>query len=82
LNTETDIVELAEKIRNGNEYAFKELFVEYFQLMVNYSIKFVNDKQIAENIVEDIFVKIWVNRETWIVKKSVKNYLFKATKNC
>jgi len=81
LNTKTEIVDLFEEIRNDNEYAFKELFVEYFQLMVNYSVKFVEDKQVAENIVADIFVKIWVNRKKIFIKSSIKSYLYKATKN-
>ncbi len=75
------VAELVERIRKGDEYTFRYLFKTYYQSMVNISYRYVLDKQIAENITEDVFVKIWTNRKVWNVKDSIKNYLFQSVRN-
>lgn len=68
-------------IRNGNEHSFKSLFNTYCQKLINFSRRYVLDKEIAENIVQDVFVKVWTNRDNLDHTKNIKTYLFTAVKN-
>jgi len=50
-------------------------------VLYQFSGRFVRDVQVAESIVQDVFVKIWTNRETLNITSNVKAYLYTAVKN-
>ncbi|MDA3781095.1 MAG: RNA polymerase sigma-70 factor [Bacteroidales bacterium] len=68
------------KIRKSDLQAYEWLFKEYYQQLCNYAAKFVDENQIAEEIVQDIFFVIWKNRKRLKIK-SIKSYLYQAVKN-
>jgi RNA polymerase sigma-70 factor (ECF subfamily) len=68
-------------IRTSDPTAFTSLFRKYYEPLYRFAIRFVKDTQTAENIVQDVFVKLWEKRERWIVQSSVKAYLYTAVKN-
>ncbi len=80
-NQEWDEVECVNKIRLGNSAAFEELFNLYCKQLINFSRNYVKDKQIAENVVQDVFVSVWQNRTNLDPTKMIKAYLFTAVKN-
>ncbi len=71
----------AARIRSGDEYAFRDLFRSYYTLLVKLAWRFVRDKQLAEDVVADVLLKIWQNRSDWHPEISIKAYLFQATRN-
>lgn len=73
--------EWVKNIRRGDSDSFESLFNFYCQKLINFSRRYVWDKQTAENIVQDIFLKIWQNRNVLDPSKSIKTYLFAAVKN-
>jgi len=73
--------ECVNKIRSGDSAAFEELFNLYCQQLINFSRNYVTDKQIAENIVQDVFVSVWQNRTNLNPSKMIKAYLFTSVKN-
>ena len=73
--------EWVKNIRRGDSDSFESLFNFYCQKLINFSRRYVWDKQSAENIVQDIFLKIWQNRNVLDPSKSIKTYLFAAVKN-
>jgi len=73
--------EWVKSIRTGDSGAFEKLFNTYCQRLINFSRRYVWDKQTAENIVQDIFLKIWQNRTNLDPSKMIKSYLFTAVKN-
>lgn len=73
--------EWVEKIRDGNAEAFENLFKAYCQPLINFARRFVRDIQIAENIVQDVFLKIWTNRIKLNPSLNLKTYLFTAVRN-
>ena len=81
INKEFDEVECVSKIRMGNPAAFEDLFNLYCQQLINFSRNYVKDKQIAENVVQDVFVSVWQNRTNLDPTKMIKAYLFTAVKN-
>jgi RNA polymerase sigma-70 factor (ECF subfamily) len=67
-----------ESIQKGNLNSFKQLFDDYYAMLCNIATGYLNNKQLAEEVVDDVFFKIWENRETLIIHTSIKAYLIKA----
>lgn len=55
---------LLKQIANGDEEAFAELFHAWRDKLYFFILRIVNDSESAEDIVQDIFVKLWQNRST------------------
>jgi len=68
-------------LRKGKNKAFKLLFSKYYDWLCNYIYKLSNDYQLSEDLVQDVFVKLWENKNSIIIKSSLKNYLFKTCHN-
>lgn len=62
----------------GHEPSFKILFDRYNGLLFNYGFKFTQDEVIIEDSLQELFVKLWCNRENLAMEVAVKNYLYKA----
>ena len=62
----------------GHEPSFKILFERYNQLLFNYGFKVTQDEVIIEDSIQELFVKLWCNRENLSTDVAVKNYLYKA----
>jgi RNA polymerase sigma-70 factor (ECF subfamily) len=60
---------------------FRYLFNTYYQSLAAYAYKIVDDIQDAEDIVQDVFMTFWINKDTFDFSKPVKPYLFKAVYN-
>ena len=72
---------LFERIKKGDEKAFEILFHSYYGYLCLFAVKIINDRESAEEIVQDFFVKLWEKREKLQIETSVKNYLFRSVKN-
>lgn len=60
---------------------FEELFLTYHSSLLAFAYKYVNDKQIAEDIVQDVFMALWIRKHKIDFNESIKPYLYKATLN-
>lgn len=72
---------LVEQIREGDEDAFEELFFEYFYDLCSYALQMTKSNEIAEDIVQEVYYKIWKRRRSWELNSSLKAYLFQAVRN-
>ena len=63
------------------EEDFKAVFDEYFNPLVNYTNRYINNWEDSRSIVQDTFMKFWERRERIQINTSLKNFLFKSTKN-
>jgi RNA polymerase sigma-70 factor (ECF subfamily) len=70
--------DILENIKNGDLHSFKQLFEKYYVLLCYIANSYLNSKQLSEEIVDDVFYKIWENRETLNIHTSIKAYLSKA----
>lgn len=61
--------------------SFQTLFSEQYSSLCNYANGFVNDLNDAEDVVQEVFIKIWQNRQDLIGTDQVRFYLFTATRN-
>ncbi|MEZ4906983.1 MAG: RNA polymerase sigma-70 factor [Saprospiraceae bacterium] len=57
------------------------LFNENYEILCNVANTFVNDTDFAEDIVQEVFVNLWHNKEKLLINSSLKNYLFSAVRN-
>jgi RNA polymerase sigma-70 factor (ECF subfamily) len=73
--------ELIIKICEGDADAFKNLFETYCQALIYFAWRYVKNTQVAENIVQDVFLRIWLNRTKLNPALNTKSYLYKAVKN-
>ncbi len=65
---------------HDDQTAFDELFNSYFPGLVSFASNILKDRQLAEEIVEDVFVKLWLNRKTTVSIKSPSHYIYTAVK--
>ena len=72
---------LFEKISDGDEHAFELLFRRYYPRLCGFACKFVLNTNEAEEIVQEVFLKIWEKRELLKSQKELKPYLFKSVQN-
>jgi RNA polymerase sigma-70 factor (family 1) len=72
---------LTGKIRDGNEEAFREIYDRYHVQMFFIAKKYVKDKSLAEDAVQDIFVKLWEKRSRLDDTKPIRGFLFTMLRN-
>ena len=77
----TEDRELYNKLKTGDEQAFQILFRKYYSSMCHFARQFLNDNELAEETVQDMFVKIWEKRALLNIETSVKHYLFRSIRN-
>jgi RNA polymerase sigma-70 factor (ECF subfamily) len=73
--------ELARNINAGNKNAYKELFDRYAPRVFQFSLSYLKNKSDAEELVQDVFLKIWENRESLDQSKNFKSFIFKIAVN-
>ncbi len=77
----TQDIELFLKLQEGDERAFKVLFQKYYSAMCLFARQYLKDHEMAEEAVQDMFVRIWEKKQSLHIETSVKNYLFRAVRN-
>lgn len=68
-------------IRGSNTPSFNQLFRHYYARLVRFAIQLVHTREAAEEIVSDVFVKIWEKRVTLGEVRNLEVYLYVAVKN-
>jgi len=79
LYTANDTALLVE-IRKGNRRAFNVLYDRYWKKVYNIAYKRINDREIAEDVTQDVFVQLWT-RNTDAIILDLSSYLYAATRN-
>ncbi|MGE7777093.1 RNA polymerase sigma-70 factor [Chitinophaga sp. NPDC101104] len=69
------------KIAGGDEPAFRELFDEYRGRLFAFVSKFIRSEQVAEELVLDVFMKIWLGRELLAQVRNFDAFLFRVAHN-
>ncbi len=76
----TDL-ELFSRISESDEYAFTQLFLSYTERLYPYVTNLLNSELWAEEIIQDVFFKIWKNRHTLKDIDNPSAYLFRMAAN-
>jgi RNA polymerase sigma-70 factor (ECF subfamily) len=73
--------QLVERLRTGDALAFQSLYLIYHKRLFAYAFSFFKNRELSEEIVHDVFVKIWEMREKLDEKYSFNSFIFTATHN-
>ena len=64
-----------------NKDDFERLFFQFYSVLCRIAHGYIHNTTIVEEIVSDVFVKLWNNRSTIVIHTSIKDYLFKSVRN-
>ena len=80
--TSDHIQELQRRIALYNdESAYKELFAVFYKTLLQFGYSFVRSNEVAEEIVSDVFIKLWKKRSGLTRIQNIRLYLLISTKN-
>ena len=77
----TDIDSLFPEIQNTNRQAFTRLVIAMGETLKAFAFDILKNKETAEDIVQDVFVNLWVNRHRLKPDTSLKKLLYTSTHN-
>jgi RNA polymerase sigma-70 factor, ECF subfamily len=73
--------ELLELLQGGDQDSIKFIFDIYYEGLCLFAESIIKDHQAAEEIVEDLFIYIWLNSSTLNINVSIKSYLYRSIHN-
>jgi len=68
-------------LQKGDSNAFQELYDQYHQPLYHYVLRFVKSPALAEDVLQDVFLKIWEIRSRIDPELSFKAYLYRISRN-
>lgn len=74
-----DYTNIQERLKRGEEEALRQIFDEYWERLLTYAFRIYEDEKICEDIVQEIFIKLWERREGPTIL-NLEGYLFKSVK--
>lgn len=77
----TSELELLKRLKNDDDVSFKVIFNKYYPRLYYFVLEFLPFDDIAENIVQDIFLTLWKKRHDLIDDTNLGAYLFTVAKN-
>lgn len=77
----TGDTEIIGRIRNGDKGQFELLFRSSYVSLVRYAKTLIKDHDTAEEIVQDLFFRLWQDREKLNIESSLNGYLFRSVHN-
>ncbi len=78
-STKTSPAETLERISSKAE--FEQLFHAFYSHLCAYANQFLKDLPAAEEVVQEVMFRVWINRESIVFRTSPKHYLFRAVRN-
>ncbi|MEH6305463.1 RNA polymerase sigma-70 factor [Olivibacter sp. CPCC 100613] len=77
-NNEADLLI---RVANGDEKAFEQLFYAYYDKLGAFIYQLTSSRTLAEEVVQEAFIEVWLRRESLGEISSFKGYIFILTKN-
>ena len=73
--------ELLAQVAAGNEQSFKILFSTYNERLLNYIFTIIKSREVAEEVVMDVFLKIWLGRDIITQIENFDAFIFRVAHN-
>lgn len=84
-NTQIDELsneELFEVIKESGDYvAFEKLYKRFYYILTHYAYRYMKCPELANDMVSEVFYKLWKKRDSISVTTSLQSYLFTAVRN-
>jgi RNA polymerase sigma-70 factor (ECF subfamily) len=71
-----DDIELINRLADNDEFAFAEIYGRYAEKLAGYAASKLYSLEDAQDVIHDIFVKLWTDRKELNVSSNLKTYLF------
>jgi RNA polymerase sigma-70 factor (family 1) len=69
------------QVADGSEKAFTLLFKRYSGKVYSFALRLTRSEELAEEVVQEVFMKVWLNRETLTSVENFRAYLNRINKN-
>ena len=79
--SDSELNSLIEKIKQGDRESFNKVFRRFYAPMIRFCFRFVADSDIAAEVVQDFFVKLWTNRDKLNINTSFESYMMRSIQN-
>lgn len=63
-----------------NEIAFRKLFTDYYASLCSFALYYVESGDIAEDLVQDVFVKLWETKDNWKDVEDFSAYVYQMVR--
>lgn len=73
--------ELVFLLKEGDDAAFREIYLRYDKLLLIYAYKKLRSREEAKDLVQDVFTWLWNNRTDFSLNTTLSGYLYKAVLN-
>ncbi|QCX36930.1 sigma-70 family RNA polymerase sigma factor [Aureibaculum algae] len=72
---------LIESLKQGDEKAYSHLIEKFHKKLFTYAFSLTNNKPLAKDVLQNVFLNVWIFRDKLDSKLSIKNFLYTATYN-
>ena len=69
------------RINAKEEKAFRELFEMFYRYLVVYAVRYVQETETAEDVVQDVFVALWKSEKEYNSFHGFRAFLYESVKN-
>ena len=76
-----DDAALVTRVRVGDEAACEALYLEHHERLWKFAYGYVRSRDVAEEIVQDVFLALWRGRREWEVRTSARTWLYAAVRH-
>jgi len=73
--------QLVSSVAKGDEAAFVELYSRYKVTLFNYLLRLISEQNIAEDLLQEVFVAVWKGAGKFKAQSSVRTWLFRIAHN-
>ncbi len=74
-------IDFINSLKQGKEKSFRAVFDIYFESLQVFAKMYVEDEEIAKDMVQEVFYKLWKKRSSLPEKLNIKAYLYQSLKN-
>ncbi|WP_246124855.1 RNA polymerase sigma factor [Algibacter pacificus] len=64
-------------LKEGNRRVFENVYSEFYEKLCVFLMGYTDDIEVIEDVVQDVFLKIWLNRKNISITTSLSSYLYK-----
>lgn len=72
---------LVKQMMAGDRESFNKIFRRSYKPLMRFCYRFVTDEDVAAEIVQDLFVKLWTNRDKLNISSSFDSYMLSSVRN-
>ncbi len=81
-DTLSDADDWAPRVRAGDSAAFEAMFYAHYAGLRAFIVGYVKDPDVADDVVQDLFLRVWRQRVTFALHGTAKTYLYATARNC